>query len=603
MSNVPEVPTFPTSQKSLANVIVSYIVKNDINVVFCVPGGFAMFLNHEFANNDQIQVIYMQHELACGYAAMGYAKITGNPACVCTTAGCGITNTISSINSAWQDSCPVLYICGQVKTEDCISVHKNKGINYRNIFGSDANICSIVKNICKLTSEPVSIEECITILPHAVSTMLSARKGPVVLSIPLDLQNKSIEYNKIKNLHSQNIRKSYDKIKEISIKEIELIKNLFKQSKKPILLIGGGCVSSSKMRSLINKYILENNLPSVFTFFSFDIIPTNSYLHCGRIGILGERCGNYLIQNCDLLLILGCRATKAHVGYNPKIFAPNAKIIHVDMDQTELNKQCIKIDIAVHSTIENFLKQTAGFIPNVSHKWMEECKHRRKQWLCDLPPAMPHGKISQYHFLNQLTKITSKKPTNYIACAGSLITTAYHVLSLSAGDRFITSNQGEMGFELPAAIGCALGNPNKRNIVLVGDGSFQFNNQELSTISILNSNIKILVVNNGGYASIANTQRKYFNSEYGCSAKSNLKMPNLQKMADAYDIRYKKLEVLEKLSEMNEILADSSPLLMEIICEPCERYPKLGTIKNIDGTITSRAFDDMEPFVEKKIKI
>lgn len=599
MSNVHEASTRHTSQKSLANVIVTYIVENDINVVFCVPGGFAMFLNHEFANNDKIKVIYMQHELACGYAAMGYAKITGKPACVCTTAGCGITNTISSINSAWQDSCPVLYISGQVKTDDCISVYKDKGINYRNIFGSDANICSIVKDICNLTNEPVTIKECIKILPETLNAISSKRKGPVVLSVPLDIQNKSVDQQKIKELYNLKIKdiNKYEIKKNILKNEIHSVKKLFKEAKRPIVLVGGGAVSNDSIRTIVRNFIETKNLPSVFTFFSFDMLPTSHRLHCGRIGILGERCGNYLIQHCDLLLVLGCRLTKAHVGYIPSIFSPQAKIIHIDNDITELNKNILNIDVKICNTIENFINEMDNIMPNISKQWSNECNLRREMWLCDLPPIIPERKMSQYHLIDKIGKLNYEFSTNYIACAGSLITTAYHVLSLSEGDRFITSNQGEMGFEVPAAIGCAIGDQNKRNIVLVGDGSLQFNIQELSTISLLNYNIKILVVNNGGYASIANTQRKYFDSEYGCSSGSGLLMPNLKHIAIAYNIRYKRIDTIDQVESINDVLIDNLPILIEAVCEPCERYPRLGTVKYKDGTFSSRAFDDMEPRV------
>ena len=579
----------------VSDYIVDFFIKKNINTVFSVTGGFAMFLNDSIANNKNIDVIYQHHEQSCGYAAIGYTKTSFKPSIVCTTAGCGITNTISCINSCWHDNLPVIFISGQSKTIDTVDYYRKKNINIRNGFGSDSDIINIVKHITKYAVEIDNINDIEYELSKAFYLCNNGRKGPIVISVPIDLQGKKLTLSQLKpsfiekNLNNSNLD---------SIIKLDLVKDSYNISHRPLLLIGGGINSDLNTRNKLIKFIKKYKIPCVFTFFAIDLFESNNELYGGRIGIVGERCGNFIIQNCDLLITLGCRLNKSQVGYNPQWFAREATKIMIDIDENEFKKNDVKIDHYLNMTINNFI-ENINFDNKDNNKWIEKCNHWKKKWFLQIPKTIETDKgLNPYYLIQEIGKINNK-PTNYVTCSGTIITTAWHVLPIKKDDRFILSQQGEMGFELPAGIGCAK-YENKQVVVLVGDGSIHFNIQELQTLFHHNFNIKIILINNNGYCCIRNTQTNYFKNIHGCDFKSNLSFPEYKKIANAYNIDYLSIKNCEEINNLAKLFNNDKPQICEVYCFDQERFPKLGAVKNDDGSFTGQPFENMVPFLDKE---
>ena len=357
-----------------------------------------------------------------------------------------------------------------------------------------------------------------------------------------------------------------------------------------------------KFMNFINKY----KIPVVTTFHGTDLIETNHNLYCGKIGLLGDRAGNFPLQNCDLLISLGCRMAQGIVGYRSDWFAREAKIIYIDNDQNELEKTNISYVLKLNMDLNLFFDNYMAFFDSVDDidysNWIDKCNHWKSKWLFEIPSNFTdeHG-INPYYFLKEFFH---KAPENKISIgsSGSIVTVAWHMANIKKGDKFIISSQGDMGFELPAAIGAQIAEKEKMVIPILGEGSFQLNMQELQTIIQYKLPIKILLFNNGAYGAIQITQTNFFKNKFGVDYSSGLSFPDSEKIANAYGIKYSCVKRIENVDNIiDEFLSYSEgPIILEIFCCVQGRYPRLNAIKNEDGTFSNRPFEDMDPFMSRE---
>lgn len=577
----------------VSDYIVNFFNKNNINTVFTITGGFAMHLNDSFGNNKNYEIYYQHHEQACGYSGIGYSKTSSNPVIVCTTAGCAATNTISPCLVAYQDSLPILFISGQSKSIEVTRYLNNENMTLRHYAGQDCDIISIVKPITKYAHEVTNIEEIPNILYNCVYNLINGRPGPVWLSIPVDIQGYFMEEVEIPIIKKD--------ILNIIPSEIELksVYDLLQESNRPVILAGNGIKlgnCSQKFKDFIKKY----KIPVVVSFHGTELIEYDNELFCGKVGLIGDRCGNFTLQNSDLLISFGCRMSQGIVGYNTTTFAREAKIIYIDNDQNELEKKnlnyTIKINMDLNLFFDNFNYQAKSFT-----QWINTCKNWREKWLFELPKDLSDDNgINPYYALNIFYNIApSNKIT--ICSSGSIVTNIWHTVKIKENDNFIISSQGDMGFELTAAIGSAIAEKEKLIILIFGEGSFQLNIQELQTIIHNKLPIKILIFNNNSYGANFITQNLYFKSLYGTNKDSGLSFPDTKKISDAYGIRYISIKKNNELTDMfKEFLNEKETIICEVFCKIQQRIPKLSSVKNEDGTFSSRPFEDMEPFLDRE---
>jgi acetolactate synthase-1/2/3 large subunit len=579
----------------VSDYISNILIKNNLKTIFTITGGFAMHLNDSFGKNSEFEIYYQHHEQACGYSAIGFTKTNSRPSIVCTTAGCAATNTISPCLVAYQDSLPILFISGQVKSNESIRTMNTDKMKLRHYAGADSDIISMVSPITKFAYEITLVEEVKPILIRAIKEMISGRPGPVWLSIPVDIQGFQIDKSEL-----PIIEKDYNETL-FNMNDLDTIHKMLLKAERPLILAGNGIklgYCNNKFKSFLNKY----NIPVVVSFHGTDLIETDDKLYIGKVGLIGDRAGNFALQNCDLLISFGCRMSQGIVGYRSDWFVREGKIIYIDNDQNELEKTNINYDLKVNMNLniffDNFNYDTKEYT-----WWIDKCNHWKNKWQFELPINVEDDSngINPYFFLK---KFFVKAPENkvIISSSGSIITNVWHMINIKKGDKFIISSQGDMGFELPASIGSQIAEKGKMVVPVFGEGSFQLNIQELQTIKQYKLPIKILLFNNAAYGAIEITQKNFFKSKFGVDTSSGLSFPNTEKIATAYGIEYLSVNKNEGINDAINSFFEykGGPIILEVFCCIQGRVPRLNAIKNDDGTFTNRPYEDMDPFMSRE---
>jgi acetolactate synthase-1/2/3 large subunit len=576
----------------VSDYIVEFFYKNGIDTLFTITGGFAMHLNDSFGKHGKYNIYYQHHEQACGYSAIGYSKTNSKPVIVCTTAGCAATNVISPCLVAHQDSLPILFISGQVKSSESIKAINTEKMKLRHYAGADSDIISMVSPITKYSVEILNLIELNDILIKALKELINGRPGPVWLSIPVDIQGLLIDDIEIPIIQKDIMNMG------IPFENLDIIKNELLKAQRPLIIAGNG-IKLGNCNEKFTKFLKKYKIPVVVTFHGTDLIETEDPLYCGKIGLIGDRHGNFTMQNCDLLISLGCRMSQGIIGYRSDWFAREAKIVYIDNDENELEKENIKYDFKFNMDLNLFF-DNFNFELKFYDEWLSKCNNWKQKWLFEVPNITDENTINPYHVLKDFF-IQAPENKITIVSSGSIITNVWHMAKIKEGDKFLISSQGDMGFELPAAIGAQIAEPSKMVIPILGEGSFQLNIQELQTIVQYKLPIKILLFNNGAYGAIEITQKNFFKNKFGVDYSSGLSFPNIEKIAYAYGLKYLSAKKYEDVTNvLKEFIECKEAIILEIFCCIQGRYPRLNAIKNDDGTFTNRPFEDMDPFLSRE---
>ena len=580
----------------VSDYIIDFFYKNSINTVFTITGGFAMHLNDSFGKHGKYNIYYQHHEQACGYSATGYSKTNSKSCIVCTTSGCAATNAISPCLVAHQDSLPILFISGQVKSNESIRATNTENMKLRHYAGADCDIISIVSPITKYSKEILHINEVKETLIEAYKNLINGRPGPVWLSIPVDIQGMFMELEDTYEIPI--IQKELPTYENLKIEELDKLQELLKKSERPLIIAGNG-IKLGNCIDKFNDFIQKYKIPVVVTFHGTDLIETTNYLYSGKIGLVGDRHGNFTLQNCDLLISLGCRVAQGIIGYRSDWFAREAKIVYVDNDKNELEKQNLNYELKINMDLNTFF-DTYNYSVYDYSKWIDKCIHWKNKWIFETPNLSDEKGINPYYALKEFFNYAPENKITLVS-SGSIITNVWHMVNIKCGDKFIISSQGDMGFELPASIGAQIAEPEKMVIPIFGEGSFQLNIQELQTIVQYKLPIKILLFNNAAYGAIEITQRNFFNNKFGVDYSSGISFPDSEKIAYAYGIKYLSAR---KNKDFNKVLEEfinyKETIILEVFCCIQGRYPRLNAIKNDDGTFTNRPFEDMDPFMDRE---
>ena len=492
---------------------------------------------------------------------------------------------------AWQDNTPVIFISGQIKRKE---TSRNSQTSLRQFGVQEVDIVSIVESLTKyavMVNEP---EDILYHLEKAVHLALTGRPGPVWIDIPLDVQGFSIDTNELKHFVPK-IETNQE------IKGIEQFVEMYEQAERPIILAGNGVRLSGSVDKL-REFASKNNIPCAVSYLAADYFEQDNPNYVGRLGIKGDRAGNFALQNSDLIISLGSRLSVCLTGFEYKLFARESKLIVVDIDEDEHKKNTVNIDQLICADVGDFLKNIENKItPKASKDWPNKCIHWKNKW-----PVYQEGydtdTVNMYEFTKALSELASEDSI-VVSDAGS----SYYVTSQSftlnnKKQRYITSGaQADMGFTLPAAIGACIA-ANKPVIGITGDGSFQLNIQELQTIKHYNLPVKLIVWNNNGYLSIRATQNKFFDGRrIGTDLESGVSFPEVGKIASAYELPYVKINNVAELREkLADVIAASGPVICEVMCpENQEIIPAVSAVKNDDGSMTSKPIEDMYPFLER----
>lgn len=584
----------------VSDYIVKRLVEYGVKDVFMISGGGAMHLNDSIGRNKSIHYICNHHEQASAIAAEGYARVTGKLAVVIVTSGPGGTNTITGVIGQWLDSVPVLYISGQVKRETTISSCPQ--IPLRQLGDQEINIIDIVRPITKFAHQITDPRDTRRLLEEAINEAISGRPGPVWLDVPLDVQGALIEEDDMVP-YSHQVLAVYT---DIPIQYLDEVIKRLQISQRPAIIAGHGIRIAGAI-DVFRRITQRLGIPLLSTFNGFDLIETENPLFTGRIGTVGSRAGNFVLQNCDLLLSLGSRNNIRQTGFDWNSYGRKAFKIFVDIDKAELDKPTVRPDMAVHCDVGVFLRELEkaladDYFPDWS-EWQQWCTERKFKYPAVMPDMSGHSKLlNPYYFIKVLTE-SLESDAVVVAGNGTACVSLFQAGIVKKGQRYFwNSGCASMGYDLPAAIGACLANGEKEVICLAGDGSLQMNIQELQTVAHHRLPIKIFVLNNEGYISIRQTQDSHFGGHLvACDRGSGVSFPDTNKIAAAYGIPSTIIKGSDSLpSEIRYALNYPGPVICDVKLDPnCKFSPKAASERRPDGTMVSKPLEDMYPFLPR----
>lgn len=585
--------------------IADFLKRQGVEDIFTVTGGGAMHLNDALGHAEGLRSVYNHHEQACAIAAEGYTRLTGKIAAVCVTSGPGGTNAITGVLGGWVDSIPMFILSGQVKRETTLWATE---VPLRQLGDQEFNIIDSVKPMTKyavMVTDPLEIRYH---LEKAFYLATKGRGGPVWLDIPLDIQAAIVETEELCGFDP--VSEGADR-KEVPVYDVSLtsmILERIKKSKRPLIFAGTG-IRLGDAREEFLALVEKLKIPVVTAWNAHDVLPTSSPYFCGKPGTVGTRGGNFLVMNCDLLLVLGSRLNIRLISYNYKDFAKDAYKIVVDIDENELNKPTITPDLPVHANVKDVMAslvnasyEGAADIHKMWLKWARELNQKYPAVLEEYKQA--DNPMNPYAFLDVFFQKASEDEV--IVCGnGSACVMTFQACQIKEGQRLFTnSGCAAMGYGFPAAIGAAVARKGKQVVCIDGDGSFQMNLQELQTVIYNNLNIKIIYLNNNGYHSIRQTQRSLFKdrSFIGISDGNGLSFPDMEKIAYAYGIEYMKIDNLALAPQcLEKALNEKGPVFIEAVVDSEQNFePKLSSRALPDGKIVSPPLDDMFPFLDRE---
>lgn len=565
----------------ISDYIIEFLLSKNINKTFGYIGGAIAHIYHSIDKYKEMEIINCIHEQGAGFAAEGYARITGKSGVAFATSGPGATNLITPIGSCYFDSVPTMFITGQVNTYE---YKYDKPV--RQIGFQETDIVSIIKPIVKYAVMVDKVEDIRYELEKAYYLSQEGRKGPVLVDIPMNIQRTEVDISSLKSFFDSNEYFELENNKKEKNNIAEVI-NLLKESKRPIVLIGGGVRLSNANVELLN-YVEKYSIPVVYSLMGKDAISEDYKYNLGLIGSYGNRYGNLALANSDLILVLGSRLDTRQTGTSLDTFAREAKIIQVDVDKNELGSK-IKIDIEINSDVKDFIATLNKYEINIDiTEWLKKLKEYKNKFSSTV------GFDNNLKIPNYVVSIISKYLQDEDICVdvGQHQMWTAQSLNIKATQRVLFSGgMGAMGFALPASIGACIGS-NKRTVVIAGDGGIQMNIQELEVINRRKLPIKIFVLNNKNLGMVRQFQELYFDKKY-LGTIDDYSVPNFVDITKAYGIKARKIDNISKLEiELKDIFSSNEPELIniELPVEMTTVEPKL---------IVNKPIEDMHPFISK----
>jgi acetolactate synthase-1/2/3 large subunit len=561
---------------TVANYIADFLVKHGVRDAFMVTGGGAMYMNHAFGVHPQMTCTFNHHEQACAIAAEAYARLTNRLPVVNVTSGPGGTNAITGVYGAFVDSIPMLVISGQVKEETTV---RYTGLPLRQYGDQELDIEQLVKTVTKyacMVTDPLTMRYH---LEKAIYLATSGRSGPCWLDIPLNVQAANIDPESLAPFNPAEIEEPWKRA-DLDTVCRDILARISK-AKRPVVFAGGG-IRASGQHELLLKLAAKLGIPVVGGWNAYDVIWNDHPLYAGRPGTIGDRPGNFTVQNADLLLILGSRLNIRQVSYNWKSFASNAWKAMVDVDQAELDKPTLNIDLKICANLKEFIPAlkkalNAYEVPKIHLEYLEWCRVRVRRYPTVLTEYYKkQDPINLYVWMKDLFDRLGKDEV-VITGNGSACVVSFQAAELKMGQRLYTnSGNASMGYDLPAAIGASIALDRKKVICLAGDGSLMMNLQELQTVVGYELPIKVIVINNNGYHSIRQTQQAYFSDNmFGLGHNDGVTLPNFVELAKAFNIPSSGVRTMDEWNSasVQALLNNDQCALIELFVDPELPHP------------------------------
>lgn len=564
-----------------ARILLECLSRLGIKEIFGYPGGAVIPIYDELYSFKDIKHYFARHEQGAVHEADGYARSTGKVGVCLATSGPGATNLVTGIMTAHMDSIPLLAITGQVTST---------------LLGKDAfqesDIVGITVPITKNNYLVQDIRELPRILKEAYYIASTGRPGPVLVDIPRDIQLEEIPYDEFKKLYEQEFElEGYNPVYEGHKGQIKTAIKMIKDSKKPLIIAGAGILKGHAYDEL-KEFVDKTNIPVAMTLLGLGSFPANHELALGMIGMHGTTYANYAANEADLVIAAGMRFDDRVTG-NPQKFLPNAKIIHIDIDPAEIGKNKL-IDVPIVGDLKNVLAELNQKIPKLSHtKWLDEVAKLKKKYSLTFRKTEEDILIPQ-EILFEINKLTKGEVIVATDVGQHQMWSAQFIKFNNPYSILTSGGAGTMGFGLPAAIGAQVANPDKKVLVIVGDGGFQMTFQELMMVKEYNLPVKIFIINNS-YLGMVRQWQELFNDRRYSSVDLSYN-PDFIKIGEAYGIKSIQLKTKKDLKKhLKKILESDEAVLVECIVEKEENvYPMIPAGKDVSCIVGKRGVLDAE---------
>ena len=588
----------------LADYVADFLVEHGISDCFMVTGGGAMHLNDALGHKEGLHCTYNHHEQACAIAAESYARLDNRIAAVCVTTGPGGTNAITGVVGAWLDSIPMLVISGQVRYDTSA---RGMGVGVRAGGDQEFDITCAVSSMtkyCEMIEDPKRIRYA---LERSLYEATHGRPGPCWVDIPVNFQGCQIDTDELEGFDCS--RGIVDEPPPVKRDEVAAVLKELSVAKRPVIYSGNG-VRLAGAYDVFEQLIRKLNIPVVTGWDNIDMMADDDPLYVGRAGIMGDRPGNWAVQNADYVLAIGSRLSIRQVGYNWQTWARAARVAMVDVDAEELKKPTLHVDIPIHADAKDFIETMLSELGDdetffAENGWQGQCRKWKEAYPVVLERHWDDTRQTNvYAFIDALS---ARLPQGYTTVVGngSACVVGSHAYHIKHGQRFIINSAiASMGYDLPAAIGACIARKRQEIVCITGDGSIQMNLQELQTILTNKLPIKIFVINNAGYHSIRQTQNNLFgeHAHVGIGPESgDLEFPKMSKLAQAYGYPYVACHTNAELQQMLDTVFETpGTLIAEVFVSPEQVFePKSATKRLEDGSLYSPPLEDLAPFLPR----
>jgi acetolactate synthase I/II/III large subunit len=547
----------------VADFIADYLHLQGVRTIFMLSGTGSIYLDDAFSSQAGMKHICARHEAAAVMMAEASAKLTGTIGVAVTTTGPGGANAFAGVVEAWADSVPVLVLSGQVARNQILEGTRSFGVQGLNIIDNVKNITKYAVRI----DEPNSIRYH---LEQAIHLALSGRQGPVWLDIPMDVQAAEIEPDFLQPFPLPPTVESSDDCLE----SVSSVINMLHKAERPMIVLGQG-IRTGGLISEFKKLGELINIPIIASRMALDILPYQQANYFGLGGIRGRRATEGIMKECDFVLSLGSSMSHAFTGGKYEAFAKDVKIAMVNLDESELKKPGLKLAVPIAEDLRKIVPLLLEKLENIDlpdwGNWLQQCQEKKQQ-LETVLPENTKNPINSYYFIERLEAYSTEKNI-FINDAGSSNYICSQGLELNKGQRELTSGAFyTMGITIPFAIGASVTDKDAQILAITGDGSIEMNIQELKTLSCNDVNIKLFVINNGGYASIRESQDAMCGGRYT----DEQEILDFSKVAKAFDLPF---HILDKAEELDEkipvILEEKGSALIEVVCDENQEMIKL----------------------------
>ena len=586
------------AQLRLADYVCRRLTEYGIQHVFMISGGGAMFLNDAIGKTPGLKYVCNHHEQACALAAEGYARATGKLGVLCVTTGPGGTNALTGTISCWLDSVPTLTISGQIKFEASLASCPELGL--RQLGDQEINIVDMAKPVTKYAVSVIDPKTIRYHLERAIYLATHGRPGPVWLDIPQNVQSALIDPDELHPYSESEDRIDIDSV-ELE-RNVDLVIEKLRSAERPLMIAGWGIRLAGGVESLL-RILEKTGIPVSTTFNGLDLIPTDHPNYVGRVGVFGERSGNFALQETDVLLNVGTRNNFRQTGFNREEFGKNAFKIFVDIDPAELKKPGVCPDLPLCCDAAVFLDLLERRLDSIDktrwNDWRNWCLGRRKRYPVVLPEyEQTTNGVHPYYFIKRLSETM---PSDAVIVKGNATASqvGFQAETVRQNRSIPNSGCGEMGYDLPAALGAAVGT-GQTIVCLAGDGSLMMNLQELATLKHYRLPVKLFILCNNGYFSIRQTQDAFFEKPYiACTPDSGVGLPDFEKLAKAFELSTVVLNQHAEIDAvLHEVFATTEPTVCVVNLTPDYAFvPKVASQKMPDGRMVSKPLEDMFPFL------